>query len=65
MTKRHIYRDGNRFSTQRSRNGAHVGYFEFSRGDWGWCWSRWARQDRPAQHWVYNESVRLRERVTR
>ena len=69
MAEIRIWRAGGKFSDQFSRHAEYVGRFEIGeydgRPDVSWAWGFFARQDRPAQRWVYNESVRLQERVTR
>ena len=68
--KRYIHRVRNRIGgnvTQRTPGAAYVGYFELREHDgikhWTWDWATYAKQDRRAEVWIYNELLRLGERL--
>jgi len=69
--QRHLYRAGNRFGgnvTKHTPGAEYVGYFERREYDgvvrWHWTWATYAKQDRRAEVWVYNELHRLDGRLT-
>ena len=68
MRRKHAYRNGSKFSYQRSNGCSWLGYFEYREYDGTihehWTWSRWANQDRKAQRWVYNQLMNMQAGLT-